>query len=203
VTVALPLFGFALYLFMQVLRRYLAPPTSEASHTGNTDVYIPMESLRSGMNQTTSDQGKRKSPEALHQQFPIPEPAWGNTEPAHSNGKAQAYATPETIRSPYQPLRTRYALYALQGPHQGEQFPVESFPMRIGRGPDAGIALDNDLNISRMHAEIYEWNGRLRVRDLGSMHGVLVNGAAANDQALSPGDRITLGGTVLILRELP
>lgn len=84
----------------------------------------------------------------------------------------------------------------------GQQFILDSLPARIGRGPEAGVALDADLNISRKHAEIYEWNGMLRIRDLGSMHGVQVNGIPASDQVLSPGDRISLGGTVFILREL-
>jgi pSer/pThr/pTyr-binding forkhead associated (FHA) protein len=94
-------------------------------------------------------------------------------------------------------------LVAVEGPLQGQQFPVLSLPLRVGRGDEAGIALDADLNVSRKHAEIYKWNGRLRIRDLGSMHGIQVNGAPISDQVISPGDRITIGGTVFILRELP
>ncbi len=203
VTVALPLFGFALYLFMQALRRYLTPPAGDNTPAGSANMYVPPMSLDRDLEQATPDQANRQALNAMLQQVPMPEPAWGNTNPAHSNGKAHAFATPETIRSPYQALRTRYSLFVTDGPHQGQQFIVKSLPLRIGRGPEAGIALDADLNISRAHAELYEWNGKLRIRDLGSMHGIHINGVAANDQALGPGDRITLGGTVLILRELP
>jgi pSer/pThr/pTyr-binding forkhead associated (FHA) protein len=97
----------------------------------------------------------------------------------------------------------RYSLLAIQGPLAGQQYILKSLPALIGRGPDASVALDADLNVSRRHAEIYEWNGMLRIRDLGSMHGTQINGVMAGDQALTSGDRITMGGTVLILRELP
>jgi pSer/pThr/pTyr-binding forkhead associated (FHA) protein len=133
----------------------------------------------------------------------MPEPIWGKTNPAHSNGKTYALKTPETTRMPYQSLRARYSLLVVQGPLQGQQFILKSLPAQIGRGPDCSIALDADLNISRKHAEIYEWNGMLRLRDLGSLHGTMINEVQVKDQALSPGDRIIMGDTVLMLRELP
>jgi pSer/pThr/pTyr-binding forkhead associated (FHA) protein len=140
--------------------------------------------------------------EEVLRDVPMPVIIRGDTEPVHANGKAHAYTTPETIQAPYQSLKAQYSLFVVLGPLQGQHFLLKSIPLRIGRGPEVGIALDADLNVSRKHAEIYEWNGRLRIRDLGSSHGILVNGVAVNDQALSPGDRITLGDTVLILREL-
>jgi pSer/pThr/pTyr-binding forkhead associated (FHA) protein len=134
----------------------------------------------------------------------MPEPAWGGrTAPERSNGKSHFHATPETVRTPYASLQSRYSLVVLQGPLQGHQFVLNTFPARIGRGTEVEIALDADLNVSRRHAEIYEWNGTLRIRDLGSLHGTRVNSEQANDQVLIPGDRINLGETVLILRELP
>ncbi len=199
----LPLFGCALYLFAQVLGRYLTPTLNKPDSTEqNADIFIP--STNSGREEeiTGARPGNRQSPEDLFRDTPVPEPAWGDTKPAHSNGKAHTNTAPETIRAPYQPIQTQFSLYVIQGPLQGQLFLLKSFPLRIGRGPEAGIALDADLNVSRKHAEIYEWNGRLRIRDLGSLHGIQVNGITANDQALSPGDRITLGNTVLVLREI-
>lgn len=200
--IALPIFGGALYLAVQVLRRDFAPPATENNSTGgNTDVYVPSASLKREMEYLTSKQGYQQ-PDSVLQQVQAPEPAWGSTHPARSNGKAHNYTTPKTVMVQHQTLRTQYTLEAVEGPLQGQQFPVLSLPIRVGRGEEAGIALDADLNVSRKHAEIYEWNGMLWIRDLGSMHGIQVNGAKINDQALNPGDRITIGGTVLILREL-
>ncbi len=202
--IALPLFGFALYLFTRVLQRYLTP--LESSDDAGTDSPVP--DLRDNGKVVSSGSelarsGRSHAPEYVQRQVPMPEPAWGDTEPAHSNGKSKAYQTPETIRAPYQVLRVRYSLLAIQGPLAGQQYILKSLPALIGRGPDASIALDADLNVSRRHAEIYEWNGMLRIRDLGSMHGTQINGVAVSDQALTSGDRITMGGTVLILRERP
>jgi hypothetical protein len=171
--IGLPLFGFALYLFTRLLKGYLTPLPEQIPGTGHLPVSFE------------------------------PEPAWVITDPLPSAGKAPVSRTPETTRSPYQGLHTRYSLLVAQGPLQGQQILLKSLPAQIGRGPDSAIPLDADLNISRKHAEIYEWNGMLRIRDLESMHGTLINGMSVADQALTPGDRIMLGNTVLILRELP
>jgi pSer/pThr/pTyr-binding forkhead associated (FHA) protein len=89
----------------------------------------------------------------------------------------------------------------LRGPHTGQQFVVNQLPARIGRGPDVSIALDADLKVSRKHAEVYDWNGGLHVRDLRSMHGTKVNGSPINDQLIAIGDQIQVGASVLVLRE--
>ncbi len=186
----LPLFGFALYIFWRVLRRYLvpppAPPAEDSIHTA-----VRLQPLELD----------------LDEQHPLPDT--GATVP-HTNGKAAAAqatkleerATPATVPAAYQALRARYGLVVVQGPHSGILFTLDRMPVRIGRGPDVELALDTDLNISRRHAEIYEWNGMLRIRDLGSTHGTHINGSPVTDQALSPGDRIAVGGTVFLLREL-
>src|ERR1041384_2930193 len=45
----------------------------------------------------------------------------------------------------------------------------------IGRGPDAGLAVDDPL-VSRAHAQLLVVPDGLRVADLGSRHGTLVHG---------------------------
>jgi pSer/pThr/pTyr-binding forkhead associated (FHA) protein len=82
-------------------------------------------------------------------------------------------------------------------------FELSPLPQRIGRGPEATIPLDADLNVSRSHAEVYEWKGLLRIRDLGSTHGTLINGVPVTDQSFNLGDHVSVGGTLLVLRELP
>ena len=47
-------------------------------------------------------------------------------------------------------------------------------PTIIGRGRGASLALPHPL-VSRQHCEIFEANGQLMVRDLGSLNGTFVN----------------------------
>ncbi len=79
----------------------------------------------------------------------------------------------ETARSGIplrKPSRQRFALEAAGGPHTGHRYPLNQLPQRIGRGSSSMIRLDNDLGVSRQHAEIYERDGALYVRDLQSAH---------------------------------
>ncbi len=192
--VALPLFGFALYLFLHVLRRYFTPEQDvEPGNSRATQVKRPPAGSHS-----PAEWGEL-------QEYPLPEPAWGSQNKPGKNGKStngKTHLTPATIPAAYQALRTHYAVVITQGPLLGKQFDLKTLPARIGRGPEVDIPLDADLNVSRRQAEIYEWNGMLRIRDLGSTHGTQINGLPAADQALSPGDHVTVGGTTFILREL-
>lgn len=193
VAVALPLFGFALYLFVYVLRRYLTPQEGAGA-----EVVYPVESRVMHLDEIGDTR-------------PAAVPAWGNIQKDRSNGSARSAAqgipdqTPATIVAPPQaPARgsaPRYVLTIGLGPEQGREISLAHFPVRIGRGPDADIALDGDLNISRSHCELYEWNGALHIRDLSSTHGTQVNGIPVRDQPLHPGDQIHIGGTLLILHQ--
>ena len=53
--------------------------------------------------------------------------------------------------------------------------PIHPFPFRIGRAPDNHLVL-RDSRISRNHAQINNDDGQCIVEDLGSRHGVWVNG---------------------------
>ncbi len=188
----LPLFGAALYLALRVLWGRLSPPASER---------LDMEDARMTEVKSPAQPGSAHPP-VWNWPPDVPEPAWGQVPPRRSNGK-QSQNTPSTLVAVGQrPLRVGYDLVALRGPHQGQQFVLDQLPVRIGRSPDVTIPLDADLNVSRNHAEIYEWNGRLRIRDLQSSHGTFINDHVVADQVISPGDRIVVGKTVLLVREL-
>ena len=51
---------------------------------------------------------------------------------------------------------------------------IAPLPFRIGRRADLELALSSTM-VSKLHAEIYEDDGRLMVRDLGSTNGTLLN----------------------------
>jgi hypothetical protein len=102
--------------------------------------------------------------------------------------------------TPTRRSQAEYQLDVIRGPHAGSAFPLMDLPTRIGRGADQPIRLDGDLAVSRSHAEVYARENSLRIRDLNSTHGTLVNGRAAADQRLEPGDQIQVGSTVMVVK---
>jgi Nif-specific regulatory protein len=73
-------------------------------------------------------------------------------------------------------------------------------PMRIGRDPVAELAL-MDRQVSRHHAAL-AWEGDAwTVTDLGSRHGMRINGAPTMRHRLSHGDRVQLGGSLLVFHD--
>jgi predicted component of type VI protein secretion system len=73
-------------------------------------------------------------------------------------------------------------------------------PLRIGRGPDAGLQL-GDPQVSRAHAEVVPDQGGAVVIDLDSSNGTFVNGQQLFSPArLDPGDHLLVGSTVFELR---
>ena len=78
-----------------------------------------------------------------------------------------------------------------------EDIVLDSFPVVIGRNPEAEIHLD-DCWVSRRHCEIDENGDSLMVRDLSSRNGTLVNGSQISESPLSPNDELTIGISTFI-----
>jgi len=69
----------------------------------------------------------------------------------------------------------------------------------IGRDPAGGVVL-GDESVSRKHAEIFILpSGQVRIRDLGSANGTVVNQRRLGEVDLTVGDEIRLGTAVLRL----
>ncbi|MEJ7597236.1 MAG: sigma 54-interacting transcriptional regulator [Kofleriaceae bacterium] len=69
----------------------------------------------------------------------------------------------------------------------------------IGRANEAGLRLGDDL-VSRAHAQILVVADGIRIQDLGSRHGTLLNGQPLSGaRMLASGDVITVGGAMLIV----
>ena len=79
-------------------------------------------------------------------------------------------------------------------PHSGEcmQVHVASDPFVIGRLQDCDLTL-RDSRISRRHARIRLESGSCSIEDLGSRHGLTVNGERVRRARLVVGDRIGFG----------
>lgn len=65
-------------------------------------------------------------------------------------------------------------------------------PTIIGRGRSSGIMVPHPL-VSRQHCEVYEQDGRLMVRDLGSLNGTFVGQEKVTDSPLLPEQLLTVG----------
>lgn len=65
-------------------------------------------------------------------------------------------------------------------------------PTIIGRGRDAPLTLALPL-VSRQHCEIFEKNGQLVVRDLGSLNGTFINNERITEAVLPNGELLTIG----------
>jgi pSer/pThr/pTyr-binding forkhead associated (FHA) protein len=88
------------------------------------------------------------------------------------------------------------------GAHDGDDhvihFTADKFPLRIGRGYNNDIILQ-DPHISSHHAEILHNGTDWVLSDMGSANGSRVNGKDCKDGTaiLHSGDRVTLGRTTL------
>jgi signal transduction histidine kinase/pSer/pThr/pTyr-binding forkhead associated (FHA) protein len=95
----------------------------------------------------------------------------------------------------------RLKLIVIKGADEGKQFELTSPSISIGRDAVNSIRL-NDTEISRRHAELVlrDADGkRYFLRDIGSANGTFVNNEPIAEVALSPGDQIQVGQTVLVV----
>jgi pSer/pThr/pTyr-binding forkhead associated (FHA) protein len=65
-------------------------------------------------------------------------------------------------------------------------------PTVIGRGRGATLTLPHPL-VSRQHCELYEAEGQLYVRDLGSLNGTFIGNEPISEAVLPPGELLTVG----------
>ncbi len=87
-------------------------------------------------------------------------------------------------------------LVVIQGPDLGEQIVLGDQPRVLGRSSQADIRLSAP-GVSRRHCRIERRDERCWIEDLGSTNKTRVNDEAIESIALSDGDQIRLGQTVL------
>ena len=84
-------------------------------------------------------------------------------------------------------------LFIVSGSGAGGEHPLEGARTSIGRDPANTIVLDDSL-VSKRHCEIVrDADGSLRIIDVGSSNGTLVNGRQVTEHRLAAGDSIQLG----------
>lgn len=90
-----------------------------------------------------------------------------------------------------------YTLHVLKGRSQVAALRLIDGVNSIGRHDDCVIRIRSS-QVSRRHCEVFEADGSLIVRDLGSSNGTFVNGDRIEaPRVLHPGDALTVGGVTL------
>ena len=87
------------------------------------------------------------------------------------------------------------------GPSQGQTFTIGDKPLIIGRDDICDLSLQ-DKGASRQHAEIFKIGDMCFIRDLESKNGTFVNDNRITEEMLRDGDRIQIGGTIIIFEPL-
>ena len=91
------------------------------------------------------------------------------------------------------------ALLLLSGPSAGLRYEIQEEAI-IGRSPSCEIPLADDDQMSRRHARFSVVDGQVRLADLGSRNGTLVNGdRISTEVVLQPGDRVLVGKTTVLV----
>jgi len=103
-------------------------------------------------------------------------------------------------------VETRVAtLVVLQGAEIGRHYPLRRNKVVLGRGEKADVLIPH-RSISRAHAQIEALrigtDTLFRLTDLGSTNHIFVNGRRAESHMLADGDKIQLGGEVVLKFEL-
>jgi hypothetical protein len=80
------------------------------------------------------------------------------------------------------------------GHDRGTSVSIPADGAYVGRSATNDLAI-HDPSLSRHHCRFYFVDGRLRVADLGSANGTVINGNRVIDSALRAGDVVALGQT--------
>ncbi len=88
-------------------------------------------------------------------------------------------------------------LFVIQGRDQGKRFELDSPVAGLGRDPGNTIQV-RDSEVSRRHAEVVQTDDTFQLVDLGSSNGTFVNEQRVDKHTLNSGDRVQLGGTLML-----
>jgi hypothetical protein len=102
---------------------------------------------------------------------------------------------------PHQTAGTGRPRVVISGPP--EQVVLLTRPVTVvGRGSEADLRLA-DTGVSRAHAELRLDGGTVRVVDLQSTNGTVLNGRRVRIATLTDGDRLEMGATTMVYRSEP
>jgi hypothetical protein len=120
------------------------------------------------------------------------DPATAAADPA--DGRTMVFAVP-AVDAPLAILRE------IRADGTGGEVRLDGRPLTIGRAGENALVL-RDSRVSRFHGRLQARRGALVYTDLGSTNGSLVNGFPVTEVVLGEGDRLELGGTVLVVESV-
>ncbi|MDP6380253.1 MAG: FHA domain-containing protein [Phycisphaerae bacterium] len=83
-------------------------------------------------------------------------------------------------------------LILVKGNPKGKQITLKSGTTIVGRKEDSGLIIASS-RVSRHHCQITLDGNDLKVRDLGSANGTLINGQKVEESPLKAGDEVHIG----------
>ena len=105
-----------------------------------------------------------------------------------------SFALPELHPRP----QSSFELLILVGEFEGQQIPLSSTPIVIGKDPRKCALVFSDCAISRTHCQISIVNSRVHVKDLHSANGTWINDERKQEAWLNTGDTISLAGRAVL-----
>lgn len=91
------------------------------------------------------------------------------------------------------------SLVMVKSDGSAKEFALKGLPTLVGRESNSKFRIPL-AQVSRRHCELYEDDGELMIKDLTSANGTYVNGEKIRDTELSPGDLLSIGGVVFVVR---
>lgn len=182
--------AFGVLLDSSIVRIVMVPSTMRLLGAGNW--YMPAWLKR--IVPEISEEGGR---EIADYSVPVAPPAGATAVPVAA-AQTMAMPTLPTAAPPPPPITGKASL-VVSGPLDGVSvLPLrQDRPLRFGRNDSNEVRLRN-LAISRWHARIDYVDGQYRLKDMGSVNGVYVNGQRIAPEPattiLRPADMVVIGG---------
>ena len=147
----------------------------------------PVGARVAGGDSTLMRRGEAKKPQEKTEQSPLPR----REEPQSSTGSV-------VPGEPQLPAGKRLSLAVINGSDAGNVYRIEKPRVTIGRS-GADLTL-NDTEASRLHAAVEVRDSVIRLEDLGSTNGTLVDGERiAAPVELANQSEFQIGGTTIML----
>jgi pSer/pThr/pTyr-binding forkhead associated (FHA) protein len=109
------------------------------------------------------------------------------------DGQTQKLTSSTTNPDPGQFFAKHSAqVVVVKGAMAGSEFHLKKVRTILGRGPAVDILI-KDATMSRQHVAFDLVSDGIRVQDLGSTNGILLNGSAVSTAELKNGDRLEIG----------
>jgi hypothetical protein len=96
------------------------------------------------------------------------------------------------------PARARLVVLKSPALEEGEELPLDSSALTVGRGPENDLRIDGDDFVSATHAKFSPRQDGVWIEDVGSTNGTYLNGIRlTRARKLSQGDVVRIGETDL------